>query len=217
MNQEYEQPMRDPHRTAGARAAFAGLLCLVLLAVAPVQGQVVREERTPDGIPINQDYFAADDRYPETKELLALVEAYHMGDIVMDNFAPGRYPYALNDLRYTLHKFPNHPKALMFVTTIASVTDQPSMPIPYFEQAIRIYPQYAITHYQYGRYLVDIERFEEGIAELKKAIELDESLALAHAGLAGAYARIGDPERARSCAERARELGYEGDPLAPAL
>src|SRR5215510_1062964 len=77
------------------------------------------------------------------------------------------------DLKYVLKYFPNHVKALMLMNIIAKLTNNPLLPIPYYERAIKFYPQYALTHAQFGAYLVDIGRADLGMTKLKRAIEMD--------------------------------------------
>jgi predicted Zn-dependent protease len=190
--------------------ALPALGIALCLSATTVHAQLVRDELTPDGIPINQDYFSADDRYPETRNLLLIVEKYHMGEKVIRNLRPGRYDAALVDIRYTLHKFPNHPKALLLAAEVAKHLDRISMPIKYFEHAIELYPQYGITHYQYGQYLLAIGLVEEAIERLQVAVRVDADLAEAWAELARAHLASGDDARARESAAEARRLGYLG-------
>lgn len=150
------------------------------------------------------DYFTT----PRNSELLYNVEKYHLSD---ENFfaryKSRRYYYALQDLEFVLNYFPNHPKALMFMGSVAQLTKDSSLGVIYYEKAIRLYPQYALTHAQYGEYLVNIGLVKEGIERLKKAIEIDPKLAIAYKWLSKAYTKIGDLEMARRAAERAKELG----------
>jgi hypothetical protein len=151
------------------------------------------------------DYFVADPR-----GLLHTVERVHLHAGVWKNFSTGQYEFALADVKYTLDRFANHPKALALLGAIAKMTKTPSLPIPYFEKALRLYPQYALTHAQFGAYLVDIGKIDEGIARLKRAVHIDPNLALAHAWLGNAYYKSGKPELALQAAQRAKELGHKG-------
>jgi tetratricopeptide (TPR) repeat protein len=98
----------------------------------------------------------------------------------------------------------------MLLSAVAKLTKTPSLAIPYYERALQLYPQHAITYAQYGQYLVDIGFIEAGITRLKKAIELNPNLALAYAWLAQAYSKTGNLDLARQAAERARTLGFKG-------
>jgi tetratricopeptide (TPR) repeat protein len=117
----------------------------------------------------------------------------HLNQKVWGDFRAGRFSNVLADLNYTLDKFPNHPKALLLLGSVARLIKSPALPIPYFEKAIQLYPQYALTHAQYGAYMTEIGSVEVGIGKLKKAIEIDPNLSLAHTWLAKAYSQKGKP------------------------
>ena len=157
---------------------------------------------------MDNDYFAK----VRDEVLLSNVEKYHLGP---ENFwklyKSGQYTVAIEDLKFVLRYYPNHPETLQLLGSIARLTHDSSLPIPYYEKALRLYPQYASTHAQYGAYLVDVGLIDAGIARLKHAIEMDSKLALAHAWLANAYYQNGNQELARQAAERARALGYKGN------
>ena len=129
------------------------------------------------------DYFAA--RFDsKIKAWLALVEGRHANERVYNLFRSGDYNNTLADCDYTLTRFPNHPGGLNLVCEIAKATDRPSMPLTYFERALKYYPQYAFTHAQYGHYLLDIGATSAGTAELRDALRLDPNLIQARAWLA---------------------------------
>lgn len=164
-----------------------------------------------------RDYFDKD-RDPKVRVLLHALESHHLSkkfwaDYTTGRNEYGRNKYGLDDMRFILRYTPNHPKALTLVGSIARLRKDPSLPIPYYEQAIRLFPQHAVTHAQYGVYLVDIGDINSGIAKLKHALKIDPKLALAHAWLAKAYSRNGDMEQARQAANQAKELGYKGEML----
>ena len=108
-------------------------------------------------------------------------------------------------------RFPNHPRALEVLSAIARMVNSPSMSLPYFEGAVRLYLQYALIHAQFGVYLVDIGQLEVGSRELTKVSELGATLSLAQAWLARAYGKSGDSQLAREAVKRARALGYKGE------
>jgi Tfp pilus assembly protein PilF len=184
---------------------LAGALALVLLEVAgnPAVGQV---DHGPTGT-ANHDYFDPD---PETQRLRKNVEFHHLGEPFWVNYRAGDLPRALAELDYTLVRFPNHPQALLLVGTVAKLMKRTSVPIGYFERALRLFPQHAVTHAQYGMYLVEIGQVEAGLARLNRALERDPNSALAYAGLALAYHRGGDVVAAREALQKARNLGYKG-------
>jgi len=171
------------------------ILIVILLCLYPMYGH-------------GYDYFTAD-QDPSIMRQLRNVDNYHT-DKVMPSVRDGRMNVAIAELRYTLDNFPNHPQALMLMDLVGRLTKEPSLALPYYEKALKLYPQYALTHAQYGTYLVNIGQIEAGIAKLKQAIEIDPKLAVAHAWLAIAYSKNGAPELARQAAERAKGLGYRG-------
>jgi Tfp pilus assembly protein PilF len=119
----------------------------------------------------------------------------------------------ISNLKYVLRYFPNHPDALHFLSRIAKLTRTPSPPISYYHKALRLFPQHAYTHAQYGNYLaensVNNVQIKEGMANLKKAIEMDPRLAVAYAWLANAYYKTGNSELVLQAAKKAKLLGCQ--------
>ena len=173
------------------------ILLILLCFIPPVEAQR----------PIDQDYFTANE-FPNIKGLLQSVDTHHTSKAA-DWIFRGSMHYAIDELRYTLDTFPNHPKALQLIGVVSKIKKLPEIAIPFYEKALRLYPQYALTYAQYGGYLTDIGRVEEGIAKLQKAIEIDPNLALAFDSLSKAYTKIGNLELARQAAEKAKELGLK--------
>lgn len=159
---------------------------------------------------IDSDYYD-----PSFSSLLRTVEKYHLDPNTpfWKHFRAGEYNYALGELRYVLRYFPNHPTALMLMESIAKIRKMPDVVIPHYERALTLYPQYARTYAQYGGFLINIGRIDEGITKLKRSIEIDPQFALGHALLARAYWRQGNWELSHDFAQRAKELGYRGELL----
>jgi len=152
---------------------------------------------------LNMDYFD-----PQYKGKLITVESYHLTkETFWKKFESRQYNYALQDLSFVLRYFPNHPKALQLMELLGKITQQPHLAIGYYEKAVRLYPQYALTHAQYGNCLVDIGQTEEGIGRLRRAIQINPKLAVTYYWLWDAYTKIGNLEMARQIAEKAKELG----------
>lgn len=160
----------------------------------------------------NLDYFEAI-RAPDVeaghRRYVRMAEVNHL-DKVLPHFAAGRIDYAISELRFVLHAVPNHPRALMLLGPVANAAKNTALGVGFFEKALSLYPQHAITHAQYGWYLVEINRLEAGVFRLKQAIEMDPKLAVAYAWLSRAYSKSGNLELARRTAEQAKELGYKG-------
>jgi tetratricopeptide (TPR) repeat protein len=202
-----------------------GVFVVLFLYCVPTHGQVVkkyppgplylaavREHQSPfagdEKNPKNMDYFVAD-HDPSTKHYLFLVDNAHTNK-VLSSIRADRLENAMDDLNYTLNKFVNHPKALMLLGMVARLSRKPSLPLPYYEKAIGLYPQYAFTYAQYGNYLVEMGNLAGGVQRLKQAVELDPTLVAAYVWLARAYSRNGDAELAQGAADKARALGYRG-------
>lgn len=161
------------------------------------------------GPPPDRDFFTAHED-PEAQRDLVLNDLYHTNRVVHSTKV-GRYDEAIADLHFVLDKWTNHPRALLLMENLARVTQAPRLPIPYYEKAIRIYPQYAMTFAQFGKYEVEIGDIEKGIGHLKLAVQKDPKLKAARVWLAEAYEKQGQGELARSEAQEARKLGFTGE------
>ncbi len=180
-------------------------LPLVLLLLCLFGYEAVAQVNSPS----DRDYFTAHED-PEAFRDLTLNDLYHTNR-VLHSIQVGRYDEAIADLRFVLEKWPNHPRALLLIESLGQVTQALELPTPYYEKAIRLYPQYAMTFAQYGKYLVEIDQWGKGVENLKRAIEKDRKLVAAHVWLSQAYDKHGDKALAKKEAEQARSLGFQGD------
>jgi predicted Zn-dependent protease len=153
-----------------------------------------------------QDYFTADKC---GNCYLTIMEGAHVRTIP-DWIKKGRLDNAMGDVRYSLDRFPNHPVALQQLSMLAQLTKQTVVAVGYFERAITLFPQYALTRSQYGVFLLSIDRVDAGLASLKEAIAIEPTLSVGYAGLAHAYFKKGNIDEARAAAGKARELGFAG-------
>ncbi len=154
------------------------------------------------------DYFAVN----RDAGSLRVVEQYHLSpETFWAAYNAGGYQDALKQLDFVLRYFPNHPKALLLLNSVARLLKDPNKAYPYYQKALRLYPQYAITHAQCGELLASFGEIDAGISELKEALARDSKLAVAHAWLASAYYRQGKPDLAQQSETEARKLGYVGD------
>ena len=158
-------------------------------------------ERNGGGQLINQDYFTAK-QYPEVQTSLSFVEGFHLNERVMKDFRAGYYSTVIGDLKYALDKFPNHPKALMLLGAAGILSKSPALAAPFYEKALRLYPQYALTNAQYGKYLIDIGRAKDGIARLQRALQIDPNSPQARRWLAEAQVKSGGGRLGRQPAEQ---------------
>lgn len=177
------------------------LLCLSVFEAAAQQPHA--------GPPPDRDYFTAHED-PEAWRDLYLNDTYHTNR-VLHSIQVGRYDEAIADLRFVLEKWPNHPRALLLIESLGQVTQALELPTPYYEKAIQLFPQYAMTFAQYGKYLVEIGQWDKGVENLKRAIEKDRKSVAAHVWLSQAYDKHGDKVLAKKEAEQARNLGFEGE------
>jgi Tfp pilus assembly protein PilF len=154
------------------------------------------------------DYFAPATKQHE-KAYHHFAQVNHL-DKILPHLAADRVQYAIDELRYTLNAFPNHPRALMLVKPVENAAKRVVFGVAPFEHALSLYPQYAITHAQYGWYLVESNLLPAGIGKLKQAIEMDPKLVTAYVWLSRAYSKAGNSDLAREAAQQARDLGFTG-------
>jgi Tfp pilus assembly protein PilF len=183
-------------------SAVCIMVTMSSLLVLLLQFHYVEAQEGGKGSPI--DYYASHD--PGTKEYVHLVTMAHT-DKIAGWIRGGRISNALADCKYTLDRVPNHPKGLVLTGMVARLMKNPTLAISYYQKALKLYPQYAVTRAQYGGFLVDIGNAKAGITEIQKAIKMDPNLALGHNLLAKAYLKIGNIDLARQASERARETG----------
>lgn len=118
---------------------------------------------------------------------------------------------SLTEIHYILLRVPNHPRALLMAEVIEKLFKKRNFALRAYKKALNRYPQYALTHAQYGRYLSKIGKREKGIESLEQAIKLNPKLALSHAWLSEAYYLEGKKDSAESSGQLARKLGYKGE------
>jgi Tfp pilus assembly protein PilF len=159
------------------------------------------------GVAWAEDYFTTH-LDPTRLNYRQTVESFHV-DRVPDLIRQGRMRDAKAELIYTLERFPNHPRALILLEVVGPLLNDASLAVNYYQNALKNHPQYVVIRTQYGMHLVDLGLVEAGIDQIKQAIDLDDSFALAHAALARAYAKAGQADLAREAASRAAALGHE--------
>jgi len=158
------------------------LACGVALTPALARAQTSPNETSDVARFYNADYYSVDFD-PKLKAWLVLVDKNHVNDRVWSAFRAGQYSIALDDTKYALERFPNHPRALALMGEIGRAMGQLSPSIAAYELALKLYPQYAFTHAQYGHFLVEIGAPGAGAAELREALRLNPSLVAARAWL----------------------------------
>ena len=154
----------------------------------------------------SQDYFTVDET---VAHYLRVVELNHVRT-VPNLIINGQIENAINDIKYTLARFPNHPVSLQQLSMLAQTTKRSALAVAYFERAITLFPQHAMTWSQYGLFLLSINKVDAAIERLRRSVEVEPKLPGGYAGLAHAYAKKGELEEAREAAKNARELGFNG-------
>lgn len=178
------------------RAAIMALLAC--LTAAPTLAATFHADgRCKDGC----NYFAGD------SEHIWFVEKYHLGK-AKAKLADGRAANAMNDLKFILRHFPNHPDALMLLDTAAKGLGQPTMPDAYFKAAVDAYPDEPMTYLVHGMFLHKRGRSAEAIAEYEHALSLNPNLPDAHYNLGLALVQSKRLAEANAHAVAAYRLGH---------
>ena len=144
---------------------------------------------------VNRDYFAiASDA--DSYRLIPIVENGHLGPKsnprgFWPQYTGGRLELAVNELKYVLWVFPNHPRALHLLGIVSKEMKDTAIPIAFYEKALRLFPERAYTRAQYGAYLVDIGERAQGMMQLEKSLQMDPSSLPARAWLDKAKRDLG--------------------------
>ena len=182
---------------------------LLLCVVYPSETALAQEDRGLTGT-FNRDYFWAVNQTNYWRGLATSDVVTNHINPAANYIARGDYARAKRELEFVLTRFVNHPQALVLVGMVARGNKDSAWGMRNFERALGLYPEYALTHAQYGRFLVDLGQLNDGIQRLKHALEMDPKLAAGYEWLASAYTKIGEVELARETRERAQSLGLGG-------
>ena len=193
----------DNHATAVI--CFASLFFFFSLSDLRIAFSASNYEPSQMLAPTYKNYFLKDS-HRATRQQISNVNKHHLKK-ALRHLASQKPARAIPELNFTLRYVPNHPKALQLMGLVGKLTNRTKMAEQYFAQAIRVFPQYALTHAQYGKFLVDIGRFEEGIEELEKAQSIQPDLKTVFVWLSEAYQKNGDVDKAKMAEERVKELG----------
>jgi predicted O-linked N-acetylglucosamine transferase (SPINDLY family) len=126
-----------------------------------------------------------------------------MFDAAYKAFQAGRLGEAEQTLRQALKINPKDADCLHLMGVIAGFADQPQASLQLFDMALAQSPDFASAHANRGVALMALGRHDEGLAALRKAVELDPKHLHGLYGLGNALAATGDMEGAEDCYRRA--------------
>jgi tetratricopeptide (TPR) repeat protein len=134
---------------------------------------------------------------------------YNFGKLLADQ---GREKEAAEAFRRALEVNPNHAEAHQNYASLLMLELRLDEAEHHYREAIRNRPNYRMAHFNLGRILVHRGRISDAIEHLLQTLEPeDESTPLYLYGLAAAYARAGDREKAlrfmRDARQKAAALG----------
>jgi tetratricopeptide (TPR) repeat protein len=160
------------------------------------------------------NHFGPFDYRTATDATKHLVESFHFNpgtEQLKNGFGTG---YPAGDIAYTLHVFPNHPRALMAMARLGlrDKTPKPKWAAfsveCYFDRAMRFRPDDYNVYLVYGIYLMDLGKTQDAVTQLEHAAELSGENANVHYNLGLAYFALKNYEKALDQAHRAYALGF---------
>jgi tetratricopeptide (TPR) repeat protein len=177
---------------------------IYLWAVMVCTSAITEAEELPEVS--SRDYFSIVSTTSESysRRSFRNIEQHHLSKALI-NLRQGKAREAINDCVYVLDRAVNHPKGLAILGFAARLAKEPSLPVRYYERAVTLYPGHAMTHAQYGKYLAEIGKREEGVKRLQRAIEIDPGFKVAYTWLAHLYVQLGQVDLARQMIQRRKE------------
>ena len=172
------------------RVAAGILFALVVGSLAPIGSLAQEYQETLDILsnaaytpPDVKDYYLKD-TVSEVRIAAMNVKKYHLSEETFwRHYRAGRKERAMGEAIFVLRVFPNHPEALGYLSFICRELDEPSTAIPFFERALRLYPNRAYTRAQYGSYLGSVGQKNAGRIYLEEALRIDPELVVARGWL----------------------------------
>jgi tetratricopeptide (TPR) repeat protein len=151
------------------------------------------------------DYFAELEKASSEGAVGKDLEQRRLNEAIL-NLQQGKFREAIRECTRVLERFVNHPKGMAILGMAAKLGKEPALPISYYERALQMYPHRALTQAQYGKYLAEIGKIEDGIAHLKRALEVDPKLTPAYVWLARIYVQNRQSDLARQILQRKKEV-----------
>lgn len=115
---------------------------------------------------------------------------------------------AFNNLNFILNWVPNHPHALLKMSTLQIRTGRPKSTDQYMDSAVRFAPDDPAVYVLYGIHLQRTDRLSKAIEQYQRAVDLAPKYSEAHYNLGLAYLEAGKLEKANEHAQIAYGLGY---------
>ena len=194
--------------TSHFKIFYLGLLLCLPFCLSDIPFALAKRDVIPDfNSRLHHSYknYFLKESNSATAQSVRTVNHHHLKPAI--KYLSSRKPTrALGELKFVLRYVPNHPQALHLMGVVGRLTNRPKIAEQYFEQAVQLFPQYALTHAQYGKFLVDIGRFEDGIGELEKAQSIQPDLKTVFVWLSEAYQKNGNVEKAKKAEEKVKEL-----------
>lgn len=171
------------------------------------------------GVLHRPDFMAPMDYRTDEKKLLKNVELNHFAPNVESLTRP-MFQYFGSDISYTLHAFPNHPRALLTLIRLSEKerTDQPKG-LPYsvdcfMRRALRFRPDDTIVRMIYVKYMIKKGRLQEANDQLEyvgRKADSDNPLTQMNVGLL--YLEAKDYDKALAQQQKLEAMGFPDQEL----
>jgi len=192
--------------------AIAGVLYSVICATANAQGLDVP---TMECGTLEVGYGPYDYTNPEHfREKLPMVERRHFTSNVEQLIRGETSLGPMNDIAYTLNRFPNHHRALYSMMRFnLSLDNRPAAgnrrsPECWFDRAMRFKPDDGTVRMIYGIYLHKISEPEAAVGRYEEALALLPDSAEVHYNMGLTYLELNQLDDSFEHASKAYELGY---------
>lgn len=161
---------------------------------------------------VRRDAPAPRDFRSASKSYIAMVEDNHFTPMV-ENLVKPMFQYFGADIKYTLHAFPNHHRALASLAELVrrerkDPAVQAILTLEcYFQRALIFAPDDLVPRMLYAQYLGRGKRNAEAVAQLDYVIQSAPDQALTHYNVGLILFEMGEFDRALVQAHRAQKLG----------
>lgn len=189
-------------------------VCATALVVAVSPATAQQKPEGPCGNPF-VNHFGPFDYRTAPEQTRGMVERPHFPPGVETLTKPSKTTFGqmAQDIAYTLHVFPNHPRALL---TMARAAERfKADPAPgarytvdcYFERGVQFRPDDTIVRALFAVYLAKTKRQDQAVRHLDIASDYAKDNPLSHFNIGLVYFDIGQYDRALKSAHTALALG----------